>query len=308
MDALLIIAVASCIGISTGLLGSFLMLRGMAMIGDAISHAVLPGIVLAFLFSKSRDPFVMLLGAGATGMMTAMLIQFLHEKVNLQSDAAIGLTFTTFFALGVVLITYYAGHVDVDQECVLYGEIAYVPVDVWTLPVDTWWLAAGTDMGPRALYINGATLGLVLLFILWCYRPLVLTSFDAPYAKALGMRVAYWHHLLMGVVSFVVVSSFESVGAILVVAFLIAPPATAYLLTRRLRVLLWLVVFLEVITAVFGYYFAYFLNLSIGGAMASVSGVLFFLCFFFSLLRRYFLTPRNQQPPQQDARKQAHAQ
>ena len=280
MDSLLIIVVAACVGISAGLLGSFLMLRGTAMIGDAISHAVLPGIVLAFLVTQSRDPLIMLLGAGLTGVLTTSLIQFLHEKIKIQSDAAIGLVFTSFFALGVVLITLYAGQVDLDQDCVLYGEIAYVPMNDWILH-------DGTYMGPRALYINGTVLGVVLLFLTICYRPLVLSSFDAPYADAVGVRSSLWHHLLMGLLSFVVVSSFESVGAVLVVAFLIAPPATAYLLTHRLKTLLWLVVALEAFVVLVGYCLAWLLNLSIGGAMASVSGLVFFLCFFFLQARKH---------------------
>ncbi|MCH2085272.1 MAG: metal ABC transporter permease, partial [Saprospiraceae bacterium] len=129
MDALYIILTASLFAISCSLLGSFLILRKMAMVGDAISHAVLPGIVIAFLLTGSRDSFDMIIGAALLGVFTTFLIEFFHKRARLQTDAAIGVTFTWLFALGIILVSLYAGQVDVDQECVLYGEIAYVPLD-----------------------------------------------------------------------------------------------------------------------------------------------------------------------------------
>src|SRR3990170_8563959 len=146
MNDLYIILTAALVSTSCALLGCFLVLRKMAMVGDAISHAVLPGIVLAFLISGSRDSITMLVGAGLIGIVTTFLIEFLHKKAKLQTDASIGVTFTWLFAVGVVLISLFAGQVDLDQDCVLYGEIAYVPLDLWIT-------GNGTIMGPRALYI-----------------------------------------------------------------------------------------------------------------------------------------------------------
>lgn len=275
MDALYIISVGSLVAITCGLLGCFLILRKMAMVGDAISHAVLPGIVIAFLISSSRDSFTMLIGAGIIGVLTTFLIEFFHKKGNLQADASIGVTFTWLFALGVILISFFAGEVDLDQDCVLHGEIAYVPLDLWIS--DT-----GIIYGPRSLYISGFVLIAVLLFIVIGYKELYLTTFDSAFASAIGISTSLWHYLLMSSVSLTTVASFESVGAILVVALLIAPAATAYLLTENFKIMLVITSIIGVLIAVFGYYLASYLNGSIAGAMAAMSGVFFILVFLFS--------------------------
>lgn len=275
MNELYIIAAGSMVAISCGLLGCYLILRKMAMVGDAISHAVLPGIVIAFLVAGNRDSATMLLGAGLIGVFTTFLIEFLHRKGNLQSDASIGVTFTWLFALGVILISVYAGQVDLDQECVLYGEIAYVPLDLWILQ-------DGTNLGPRTLYVLSFVLIGVVTFILLGYKELFLTTFDPAYAAAIGISATLWHYLLMGAVSFTTVAAFESVGAILVVALLIAPPATAYLLTDDLKVMLLITVGLGVVISILGYYLAASIDASIAGAMSTVAGLLFALAFLFS--------------------------
>lgn len=275
MNDLYIILTASLVACSCALLGCFLILRKMAMVGDAISHAVLPGIVIAFLISGSRDSTTMLLGAGLIGVLTTFLIEFLHKKARLQTDASIGVTFTWLFAIGVILISVFAGKVDLDQDCVLYGEIAYVPLDVMIGP-------NGENMGPRALYIMSFILMAVVLFISLGYKELFLTTFDPAFATALGISTTLWHYLLMGAVSATTVASFESVGAILVVALLIAPAATAYLLTDHFPRMLVLACVAGVVSAVAGYYIAVWLDGSIAGAIASVAGVVFMLALFFS--------------------------
>lgn len=275
MNELYIIAAGSMVAISCGLLGCYLILRKMAMVGDAISHAVLPGIVIAFLVAGNRDSVTMLLGAGLIGVFTTFLIEFLHRKGNLQSDASIGVTFTWLFALGVILISVYAGQVDLDQECVLYGEIAYVPLDLWILN-------DGTNLGPRTLYVLSIVLVGVIAFILLGYKELFLTTFDPAYAAAIGVSATLWHYLLMGAVSFTTVAAFESVGAILVVALLIAPPATAYLLTDDFKVMLIITAVLGVVISILGYYLAASIDASIAGAMSTVAGGLFALAFLFS--------------------------
>lgn len=268
MDAFWIILSGSLVAVSCGLLGCYLILRKMAMVGDAISHAVLPGIVLAFLISGSRNSFVMLIGAGLIGLLTTFLIEFFHRKAKLQSDASIGLTFTWLFAVGVILISAFAGKVDLDQDCVLYGEIAYVPIDLWIT-------GGGQIMGPRAVYISGSVLLIILLFIKFGYKELFLTTFDPAYATAIGISTTLWHYLLMGAVSLTTVASFEVVGAILVVALMVAPPATAYLLTEDFKKMMAYTVVLGVIVAFLGYYLAWFMNASIAGAMSVVAGILF---------------------------------
>ena len=275
MEAFWIILAGSLVAITCGLLGCYLILRNMAMVGDAISHAVLPGIVLAFLITGERDSFSMLIGAGLLGIFSTFLIEFLHKKGGLQTDASIGVTFTWLFALGIILISVFAGKVDLDQDCVLYGEIAYVPIDLWIT-------GDGTIMGPRAIYTSGIVLVVVVAFILSSYKELYLTTFDPAFASAIGISTVLWHYLLMGAVSMTTVASFESVGAILVVGLLIAPPATAYLLTEDFKKMLGITVAIGITVSVIGYYLAASIDGSIAGAMISVAGILFLLAFLFS--------------------------
>ncbi len=275
MNDLYIILTASMVSIACALLGCYLVLRRMAMVGDAISHAVLPGIVIAFLLSGSRDSVTMLIGAGLIGIATTFLIEFLHKKARLQTDASIGVTFTWLFAVGVVLISLFAGKVDLDQDCVLYGEIAYVPLDLWITE-------SGTIMGPRALYVVGTILALVVVMISLGYKEFFVTTFDPAFASAIGISTTVWHYMLMGAVSATTVASFEQVGAILVVALLIAPAATAYLLTNRFGVMLVLASLTGVLSSITGYFLAVWLDSSIAGAIAVMAGVFFALALLFS--------------------------
>lgn len=269
-----IILAGSLAAASCALVGCFLVLRRLAMLGDAISHAVLPGIVLAFLFSGHRSGPAMLIGAGALGLLTAFVTELLQRRGRLQSDAAIGITFTWLFALGVILVSAFTGKVDLDQECVLYGEIAYVPWD--TL------LVGGADWGPRPIWVLGSVFLVVLAVVLTGYARLKLTTFDPALAASLGINVGLWHYGLMGLVSLTTVGAFESVGAILVVAMLVAPAATASLLTRRLSRMLLLSTLFGVGSAAGGYLLAAAWDVSIAGAMAVVAGLFFFLALLFS--------------------------
>jgi manganese/zinc/iron transport system permease protein len=268
-----VILTGSLVGISCGLVGCFLILRRMAMLGDAISHSVLLGIVGAFLVSHSLDSITMLIGATLVGLLTAFLVQIFHQN-GVQSDAAIGVVFTSFFAIGVVLVSVFAKEVHLDLEHVLYGEIAYVPWNTFVV--------GGVDIGPKAVWIVGGVLLFSLLLILLFYKEIKICSFDPQMAAAVGIPVLFIHYLLMGLVSLTTVASFESVGAILVVAMLIVPGATAYLLTDRLSVMLLLSAAVGVISAVLGYGLATLLNASIAGAMSTVAGAIFLLAFVLS--------------------------
>jgi len=258
------------IAISCGLLGAFLMLRKMAMTGDAISHAVLPGIVMAFLISGSRNGLTMVIGAGLVGIIATILIEYLSHKVKLQSDASIGITFTSLFAVGIIMITFLANKIDLDQDCVLYGEIAYVPIDLWIS-------GTGQIFGPRVTYLALINLLLVSGFIYLFFKELCISTFDKEFAATIGLSTVGVNYGLMGMVSYTTVSSFEAVGAILVVALLVVPPATAYLWTKSLKRLIQLTIVIGIAISFFGYYLAYFLNSSIAGAMATVAGFVFFV-------------------------------
>ena len=224
----------------------------------------------------------MVLGAGALGVVTVFLVEAFHRTRRLKEDASIGVVFPALFSLGVVLITRYANQVDLDLDCVLYGEIAYAPLDVLYVQ--------GREIGPKALWVNGAVLLANLAFVGLLYKELKLTTFDAGLAASLGFSPVLVHYALMSMVSVTVVGAFESVGAILVVAMLVVPPATAYLLTDRLSVMLAGSVGFGVLAAVAGYALAHALDASIAGAMATVSGVLFALAFVLS--PRYGLLSR----------------
>jgi manganese/zinc/iron transport system permease protein len=274
VDAFWIILTGALVAVSCGILGCYLVLRKMAMIGDAISHAVLPGIVLAFLFTGSRDSVVMLAGAGAIGVLTTFLIEFFHRQAKLQSDAAIGVTFTWLFAIGIILISWKANQVDLDQDCVLYGEIAFISLNT-------------VDFGngiliPKSVLIMGSVLTIILLFISIGYKELFLTTFDPGYASAIGISTVLWHYLLMGMVSLSTVAAFDNIGAILVVAFMIAPAATAYLLTDKFNEMLIVSVVSGILSSAGGYYLASLLDGSIAGAMSAIAGLQFILALLFA--------------------------
>ena len=266
IEAFYIILTGALVAASSALLGSFLVLRKMAMLGDAISHAVLPGIVVAFLLSGQRENLSLLIGAAASGLLATFLIELLHRKARLQEDASIGISFTWLFAIGILLISTYTGQVDLDQECVLYGEIAYVPLD--QISLGSWWT------GPRPLLISGLLFLVSLGYIIISFKGLKLLSFNQDHARSLGVRTQVWHFSFMAMVSLVTVLAFEIVGAILIVAFLVVPAATAYLWSRSLIPMLILAVVFGVLSALGGYYLALGLDGSIAGAMVSVAGIL----------------------------------
>lgn len=272
-----IILTGALVAVSAGLLGCFLVLRRMSMIGDAISHAVLPGIVIAYLVSGNREPLTMLIGAGSLGLVATFMIEYLRKKAKVQGDAAIGVTFTFLFSIGIILISLFANQVDIDQDCVLYGEIAYVPID--TLITDS-----GQNIGPRPVYLLGGMLIVIVAFIYLFFKQLSLSAFDPAFATAIGISTTLWHYLLMGLVSMTTVVSFESVGAILIINFLIGPPSIAYLLTESLKKMLLYTVIIGIVVAIIGGLAAAYLDVSVAGSMAVTTGILFALVFINSRL------------------------
>ncbi len=268
--------------VSCALLGAFLVLRKMTMVGDAISHAVLPGIAVAYWLSQSRASLWMFIGAAAVGVLATIIIELLRKKLKVQSDASIGMTFTTLFALGVILITFWSDSVDLDQECVLYGEIAYVPFNTWSF--------GGLNMGPIALWSSGLLLLAVLAYTFIGFKGLKMSSFNEDYAAVLGIGVAAWNLSLMAMVSFATVVSFESVGAILVVALLVVPAATAYLLVEKLHLLLIGAGSIALLAALGGYALSRWMDTSIAGTVATLLGVQFLIV----LLYHQLIQKRNQ--------------
>lgn len=275
MNDFWIILTASLVAIPCSILGVFLVLRKMVMIGDAISHAVLPGIVIAYLVTKSFDSIYMVIGAGLIGIITTFLIEFLHRKARVQEDASIGVTFTWMFSLGVILISVFTRNTDLDQDCVLHGEIINVPFNLWITD-------AGTNLGPVNVWTLGIFNIIIISFVTLCYKELYITTFDTIFATAIGISTTLWNYLLMGAVSFVTVASFESVGAILVIAFIVGPPATAFLLTENLKKMIGIAIILGITASIIGYQLAALINADVASSVTTIIGLQFAIALFFS--------------------------
>ena len=224
-----IVVVAAVSAMASALIGSFLVLRRMSMMGDAISHAVLPGIAVAFLATLSRDTGVIVIGAAAAGVLTAAFTQLIHQVGNVDRGAAMGVVFTTMFAVGLILIVRSADSVHIDVHTVFYGSVELAPLNDVVI--------AGVRM-PRALLILGSVFAADLLFVLVLFKELNLTSFDEDFARSIGCNARLMHYALMVMVAVTIVAAFESVGSILVIAMLIVPGVVASLFTRRLWSLL----------------------------------------------------------------------
>lgn len=263
--------IAAVVAVACALPGTFLVLRRMAMMSDAISHAILLGIVLAFFAVKDLTSPILVIGAAATGVATVSLVSLVERTRLVREDAAIGLVFTVFFSAGVILVARYAGQVHLDTDAVLLGELAFAPFNRLVL--------FGQDLGPKSLWVMSGILLINLLFILVFYKELKIATFDAPLAGVLGFTPGLLHYLLMTLVSVTAVGAFDAVGSILVVALMIAPPATAYLVVDRLSRMLALGALFGVASAVAGYWAAHLLDVSIAGSMASVAGILFVLTY-----------------------------
>lgn len=253
-----------------GLIGNYLILRRMALVGDAISHSVLPGLAGAYLLSGSLTLPAMIVGAVGAGLLTTFLIEFLHTRSRIKADAAIGITFCSLFALGVVLINAFASKVHLDAECVLYGELSYLS------------RGAHEFMPHQVLTMSIVALIVAALVVLF-YKELLLTSFDALLAGSQGFRPGLMHLMLMGTLSVVIVAAFESVGAILVIAMLILPGATAQLLSTRLPVCLWLSVLHAALCAVGGLHLSLILGCSMAACVVVTGAALFGLAWVYSV-------------------------
>ncbi|MCB1195911.1 metal ABC transporter permease [bacterium] len=259
--------IASIIAIACALPGVFLVLRKIALMSDALSHAILLGIVLGFFLVKDLSSPLLIIGAALIGLLLVSSVELLSKTRLVPQDAAIGLIFPALFSLAVLLISRYAGNVHLDTDAVLLGELAFAPFNRLTL--------FGLDFGPRALYSGSGILLLNLLFIFLFYKELKLATFDEGLSATLGFSPDLIHYSFMAIVSITAVGAFDSVGSILVVALMIAPPASAYLLTDSLRKMLLLSALFGLIGAVCGYWAAHFFDVNIAGSIATFCGGIF---------------------------------
>lgn len=263
---LIIVGTAVLVAANCASIGVFLVLRQMAMMSDAISHAVLLGIVVAVFAVGGREPVPVIAGGVLSGILTVSLVELLYRSGKLRQDSSIGIVFPFLFAVGVILVTQ-AGNVHIDAQHVLYGSIEFAPFDA--LYLDEF------NIGPKPLWVLGILAIANVSFIGVLYKELKISTFDKSLALGVGLMPMLVHYLLMIMVATTAVVAFESVGAILVIAFFIVPASSAYLLTERLSRMLVLSVSLGVASAATGYLLAVIIDVSISGSMATTAGIIF---------------------------------
>lgn len=266
--------IAAIVAMACAIPGVFLVLRKMALISDAISHAILPGIVIGFFVTQDLNSPLLILLAALTGVITVVLVEFIQKTGLVKEDTAIGLVFPVLFSIGVILISKNANDVHLDVDAVLLGELAFAPFD--RLMVN------GADWGPKSLWIMGSILLITISLLVLFFKELKVSTFDAGLSSALGISPVVMHYGLMSVSSITVVGAFDAVGAILVVALIIAPAATAYLLTEDLKKMIGLSLLFGVVSAISGYWVAHFLDASISGSIATTLGVIFLFVYLFA--------------------------
>lgn len=268
-----IIVTGALVGTAASLVGSFLVLRGNSMLTDAISHSVVFGIVIVWMLTGAQSGPLQIMGAALTGLFTVWLTESLAGTGRVRQDAAIGLVFPVLFSVGVLLINLYARNVHIDQHSVLLGEIGFV----WLKTVSV----AGYQV-PQAIVWLGVMSFVNLLFITLFFKELKLATFDRGLARALGFAPGVLYYVLLGLTSATAVTAFDAVGAVMFVAFAIVPPAAAYLLTDNLTRMIIYGCVIAIVASVIGYWLAVWLNVSIGGMMATTAGVMLVLAFIFS--------------------------
>ncbi|MHC4405518.1 MAG: metal ABC transporter permease [Planctomycetota bacterium] len=268
-----IVLVGAMTNTACALLGCYLVLRRLSLLGDALAHAVLPGLVVAFIFAGTLNLAYLFVGALTAGVLATFLIDVLHRQGGVPQDASMGVVFTALFALGVILIRRYGGDVDLDPDCVFNGLLDLV--DLNTVSV------LGQSV-PRALVTVTPVLLVNVLFIVLFWKELLVSSFDPALATTMGLRAGLMHYLLMALVALTTVASFEQVGSILVIAMLIVPGATAHLLSDRLKTMMWISAAIAVASAVLGQIAAVHWNTNTAGTMTIIVGLFYLTAVFVS--------------------------
>ncbi len=251
---------AVVIGIVSGAVGCFIILRGMSLMGDAISHAVLPGVAISYILGIN-----FFIGAIAFGLLSSLIITYIKNNSLIKGDTAIGITFSSFLALGIILIG--VANSSTDLFHILFGNILAVQ------DIDKW-LTIGVSI-------------FVLIVIALFFKQLLITSFDPLMAKAIGMKVNFYHYLLMVLLTLVSVTAMQSVGTILIVAMLITPAATAYLYTNSLKKMLILSSSIGAISSVLGLFIGYTFNNAAGSSIVITSAIIFAVSFLISPKQKF---------------------
>lgn len=267
-----ILLVAIIVSTACAIPGLFLVLRSMAMMSDAITHTILLGIVVAFFIVHSLTSPFLILGAALMGLLTVFMVESITKTKLMAEDSAIGIVFPFLFSIAIILITRYAGSVHLDTDAVLLGELAFAPFNRF--------IFLGRDLGAKSMYVMGTVLLVNLLLVFVFFKELKIATFDPALAAVLGLAPGLIHYGLMASVSVTAVAAFETVGSILVVAFMVGPPVTAYLLTDDLKKMMIISFAVGVLNAFLGFQTAIWLDVSIAGSMATLTGLTFLLVFF----------------------------
>lgn len=274
--------IAVIVAVASSLPGVFLVLRKMAMMTDAITHTILLGIVIAFFMTHSLTSPLLIVGAALMGVFTVFLTEILNSTRLVSEDSAIGIVFPLLFSIAIIIISKYAGSVHLDTDAVLLGELAFAPFDRMVV--------FGKDIGAKAIYSMGIILVINILYITIFFKELKIITFDPALGAVLGFMPTLIHYSLMSIVSITAVGAFESVGSILVIAFMIGPPITAYLLTDNLKRMIILSGSIGAINGILGYQLAKLFDVSIAGSMAVMTGIVFLLVFVFAPKRGLITT------------------
>ena len=265
IESLYILIITS---LACAILGVFLVLRRLSMVSDAISHSVLLGIVIGYFITKDIGSALLIIGASLFGVLTTICIELLIKSKRVSEDASVGIIFPMFFSVAVILITRYARNVHLDTEVVLIGEIILAPFHRINF--------LGASL-PKALVQMSFVLLINIIFVTVFFRKLKISSFDPVYAGVAGIAGTGLYYIFMALISFTAVSAFESVGAILAIAFFISPAASAYLISKDLKITLLLSAVYAIVNSCIGYFLAVKFNVSMSGMCAVVSGLTFMI-------------------------------
>lgn len=266
--------IAVIVAVACSIPGVFLVLRKMAMMSDAITHTILLGIILGFFIVQDVNSPFLIIGATLVGLLTVYMVELLTRTRLVSEDSAIGIVFPFLFSIAIILISRYAGNVHIDIDSVLLGELAFAPFNRLRI--------FGIDFGAKGMYTMGIIL-LINLGLVWTFfKEIKITVFDAELAAVLGFSPVLIQYGLMASVSVTTVGAFEAVGSILVIAFMIGPPVSAYLLTDDLKKMLFISSGIGAVNALAGYQIASFYDVSIAGSMATFTGITFLAVFIFA--------------------------
>lgn len=266
--------IAALVSVACAILGVFLVLRKMSLISDAISHSILPGIVIGFFLTEDLNSPWLIILAATMGMLTVLLVEWIQNTKLVKEDTAIGIVFPVLFSIGIIMITKNANDVHLDTDAVLLGELAFAPFDRLVIN--------GMDIGPKSAWTMGIILLITSTLIYLFYKELKLSTFDAGLATSLGFVPIAIHYGLMFLSSVTIVGAFDAVGSVLVVGFMVVPAAMAYLLTNNLSKMLFIAIISGIVSSVSGYWLANLLDASISGSIMTMMGLLFTLVYFFS--------------------------